>query len=115
MSEHLSHYGITTTGIGTRIRGTRIRGTGIRGTVHATVHATVPVMTLHGHTDKPGHPEGCRLIDPDTAREIAARAPSITRILTHPNTEVVLSMKPDRNQEPKDLRRHLRVQDETCQ
>ena len=101
MSEHLSHYGITTTGIGTGIRG--------------TVQATVPVMTLHGHTDKPGHPEGCRLIDPDTAREIAARAPSITRILTHPNTEVVLSMKPDRNQEPKDLRRHLQMQDETCQ
>ena len=71
-------------------------------------------MMLLGHSDEPGHLEGHGPIDPDTAREIAARAPSFRRILTHPETGVVLSIGRDRYQVPKDLRRYLRVRDETC-
>ncbi|TFD29434.1 HNH endonuclease [Cryobacterium cryoconiti] len=85
-------------------------GKGIRG----TVHVTVPVMTLLGHSEEPGHLEGYGPIDPDTAREIAARAPSFIRILTHPETGVVLSVGRTRYKVPKHLRRYLRVRDETC-
>ena len=85
-------------------------GKGIRG----SVHVTVPVMTLLGHSEEPGHLEGYGPIDPDTAREIAARAPSFIRLLTHPETGVVLSVGRTRYKVPKDLRRYLRVRDETC-
>ncbi|WP_166785420.1 HNH endonuclease signature motif containing protein [Cryobacterium cryoconiti] len=85
-------------------------GKGVRG----TVHVTVPVLTLLGHSEEPGHLEGYGPIDPDTAREIAARAPSFIRILTHPETGVVLSVGRTRYKVPKHLRRYLRVRDETC-
>ncbi|TFD25715.1 DUF222 domain-containing protein, partial [Cryobacterium sp. TMT2-23] len=85
-------------------------GKGIRG----RVHVTVPVLTLMGQSEEPGHLEGYGPIDPDTARRIAARAPSFTRILVHPETGVVLSVGRDRYKVPKDLRRYLEVRDETC-
>ncbi|WP_166785544.1 HNH endonuclease signature motif containing protein, partial [Cryobacterium cryoconiti] len=53
-------------------------------------------------------------IDPDTARQIAAGAPSFTRILVHPETGAVLSVGRDRYKVPKDLKRLLRVRDKTC-
>ena len=92
--------GVTASGVGKGIRG--------------TVHVTVPVLTLLGHSEEPGHLEGYGPIDPDTAREIAARAPSFIRILTHPETGVVLSVGRTRYKVPKHLRRYLRVRDETC-
>ena len=49
-------------------------GRGIR----ATVNVTVPVLTLLGRSDEPGHLEGCGPIDAETARELAAGAPSWT-------------------------------------
>ncbi|HSP52103.1 MAG TPA: DUF222 domain-containing protein [Cryobacterium sp.] len=98
--EDLILDGVTAAGVGKGVRG--------------TVHVTVPVMTLLGHSEEPGHLEGYGPIDPDTAREIAARAPSFIRILTHPETGVVLSVGRTRYKVPKDLRRYLRVRDETC-
>ncbi|TFC83954.1 HNH endonuclease [Cryobacterium cheniae] len=98
--EDLILDGVTASGVGKGIRG--------------TVHVTVPAMTLLGHSEEPGHLEGYGPIDPDTAREIAARAPSFIRILTHPETGVVLSVGRTRYKVPKDLRRYLRVRDETC-
>ena len=92
--------GVTASGVGKGIRG--------------TVHVTVPVMTLLGHSEEPGNLEGYGPIDADTAREIAARAPSFIRILTHPETGVVLSVGRTRYKVPKDLKRYLRVRDETC-
>ncbi|TFC98778.1 HNH endonuclease [Cryobacterium sinapicolor] len=92
--------GVTATGVGKGIRG--------------SVHVTVPVMTLLGHSEEPGHLEGYGPIDPDTAREIAARAPSFIRILTHPETEAVLSVGRTRYKVPKELRQYLQVRDETC-
>ncbi|HSP51793.1 MAG TPA: DUF222 domain-containing protein, partial [Cryobacterium sp.] len=98
--EDLILDGVTASGVGKGVRG--------------TVHVTVPVMTLLGHSEEPGHLEGYGPIDPDTAREIAARAPSFTRLLTHPETGVVLSVGRTRYKVPKALRRSLRVRDETC-
>ncbi|WP_166806242.1 HNH endonuclease [Cryobacterium cheniae] len=92
--------GVTPSGIGKGIR--------------ATVQITVPVMTLLGHSEEPGYLEGYGPIDPDTARDLASRAPSFTRILVHPETGVVLSVGRERYKVPKALRRFLRLRDETC-
>ncbi|TFC59556.1 HNH endonuclease [Cryobacterium sp. TMT2-15-1] len=92
--------GVTPSGIGKGIR--------------ATVQITVPVMTLLGHSEEPGYLEGYGPIDPDTARDLASRAPSFTRILTHPETGIVLSVGRERYKVPKALRRFLRLRDETC-
>jgi Domain of unknown function (DUF222) len=85
-------------------------GTGIR----PRVLVTVPILTLLGRSAEPGALEGYGPIDPDTARRLAGRAPSFTRILTHPETGAVLSVGRDRYAVPKDLRTWLRVRDETC-
>ena len=85
-------------------------GVGIR----PKVLVTVPVLTLLGRSEEPGTLEGYGPIDADTARRIAARAPSFTRILTHPETGAVLSVGRDRYAVPRDLRTWLRVRDETC-
>ena len=61
-------------------------GKGIRG----VVNVTVPVLTLMGVSEEPGFLEGYGPIDPETARRIAAGAPSFTRILVHPETGAVL-------------------------
>ena len=85
-------------------------GRGIR----ATVNVTVPVLSLLGRSDEPGHLEGCGPIDAETARELAAGAPSFTRILVHPETGVMLSVGRNQYRVPKDLRRLLSIRDETC-
>ncbi|MHB1171529.1 MAG: DUF222 domain-containing protein [Lacisediminihabitans sp.] len=77
------------------------------------VLVTVPVLTLLGHSDEPGSLEGYGPIDPDTARELAANAPSFTRLLTHPETGAVLSVGRSRYHVPEDLRIWLRVRDGT--
>lgn len=78
------------------------------------VFVTVPVMTLLGRSDEPAILDGYGPIDPATAMELAAHAPSFTRILTHPETGAVLSIGRDSYAVPKDLRRWLRVRDGTC-
>lgn len=88
-------------------------GQTLRGVV-PTVAVTVPVLTLLGIADEPGHLEGYGPVDPATARELAARAPSFARVLTHPETGVVLSVGRDRYAVPADLKTWLRLRDETC-
>ena len=78
------------------------------------VVVTVPVMTLLGLSDDPGDLAGHGPIDPDTARRLAAQAPSFLRLLTHPETGAVLSVGRDRYTVPADLKAWLRVRDETC-
>ena len=85
----------------------------LRG-IRPTVAVTVPVMTLLGRSDDPGHLEGYGPIDPETACDLAARAPSFTRVLTHPETSVVLSVGRDSYAVPADLKRWLHLRDETC-
>ncbi|KQV04944.1 HNH endonuclease signature motif containing protein [Leifsonia sp. Root112D2] len=82
--------------------------------IRARVLVTVPVLTLLGHSEEPGSLEGYGPIDADTARRLAAHAPSFTRILTHPETGCVLSVGRERYVVPQDLRTWLRVRDETC-
>ncbi len=90
--------------------GTHSIGRGIR----ATVLVTVPVLALLGLETPPATLEGFGPIDAETARELAATAPGFTRILTHPETGAVISVGRDRYSAPADLRRYLRVRDETC-
>ncbi len=85
-------------------------GPGIR----ATVHVTVPVLTLMGLSDEPGELEGCGPIDAETARKLAGTATSFRRILVHPVTGAVLSIDRTRYAVPRDLKVALRVRDETC-
>ncbi|TQO21756.1 uncharacterized protein DUF222 [Paramicrobacterium agarici] len=84
------------------------------GGIRPTVHVTVPVMTLLGHSDEPAQLDGYGPIAPDIARELAARAPSFTRLLTHPETGAVLSVGRDSYAVPADLKRAVRLRDETC-
>ncbi|SOE57953.1 protein of unknown function [Salinibacterium xinjiangense] len=86
----------------------------IGGGIRATVMVTVPVLALLGLDSPPATLEGFGPIDARIARELAATAPGFTRILTHPETGAVLSVGRDRYSPPVDLRRYLRVRDETC-
>jgi hypothetical protein len=78
------------------------------------VAVTVPVMTLLGHDDEPGTLEGYGPIDAETARRLAAHAPSFTRLLTHPVTGVLLDVDRGVYRPPADLKRWLQIIDVTC-
>ncbi|WP_176980688.1 HNH endonuclease signature motif containing protein [Paramicrobacterium humi] len=82
--------------------------------IRPSVHVTVPVMTLIGLSNEPADLEGYGPIDPDTARRLAAQAPSFTRLLTHPETGAVLSVGRDRYAVPADLRKAIEIRDVTC-
>jgi hypothetical protein len=86
---------------------------GARG-IRATVVLTVPVLTLLGHDDEPALLEGHGPIDIETARRLAADAPSFIRVLTDPHTGAVLSVGRRRYAVPADLRTALAVRDGTC-
>ncbi|MEB0268080.1 HNH endonuclease, partial [Cryobacterium sp. 10I5] len=75
----------------------------------AQVNVTVPVLTLLGKSAEPGYLAGYGPIDPETARRLAAGAPSFTRLLTHPETGVVLSMGRDTYKVPAALKKWLEV------
>ncbi|MBG6058440.1 hypothetical protein IWX89_001882 [Cryobacterium sp. MP_M3] len=87
---------------------------GVGAGIRATVNVTVPVLTLMGRSEEPGHLEGYGPIDPDTARRLAGGAAGFTRLLTHPETGIVLSVGRDHYKVPKALKRWLRLRDETC-
>ena len=100
-------------------------GTGFRG-IGATVHITVPALTLldqmpggdgSGATrGPPGYAvlEGNGPIDPKTAARLAGHAPSFTRILTHPETGAALSIGRASYRPPKHLQDWVRTRDKTC-
>ncbi|SEB36423.1 protein of unknown function [Paramicrobacterium humi] len=89
--------------------------TGRTGAIRPTVHVTVPVMTLLGHSEEPAQLDGYGPINPETARRLAAQAPSFTRLLTNPETGAILSVGRDRYAVPADLRKAIEVRDQTCQ
>ena len=74
----------------------------------------MPVLTLLGHTDEPAERDGYGPIDADTARRLAAHAPSFRRILTHPETGAYLSYGRKSYRVPADLAGYLRVRDGGC-
>jgi hypothetical protein len=85
-------------------------GQGIRG----SAMVLVPVLTVMGKSDAPGFLEGYGPIPADAAREIAGTATSWTRLLTHPETGVVLSVGSEQYRVPADMKRVLNVRDGTC-
>lgn len=82
--------------------------------VRVAVAVTVPVLTLLGHDDAPGTLDGHGPIDAETARRLAAAAPSFQRLLTHPVTGALLDIDRGTYRIPADLRRWLQVADVTC-
>ncbi|HEY0118329.1 MAG TPA: HNH endonuclease signature motif containing protein [Cellulomonas sp.] len=82
--------------------------------IRPTVVLTVPALSLLGRSDEPADLEGFGPIDIETARELCALAPSLIRVLTHPETGAVLSVGRDRYRVPADLRTALVIRDETC-
>jgi hypothetical protein len=88
-------------------------GTGAR-VPHVSVAVTVPVLTLLGAGDEPGTLDGYGPIDADTARRLAAHAPSFTRLLTHPVSGALLDIDRTTYRPPADLKRWLEVTDQLC-
>ena len=82
--------------------------------IRPRVLVTVPALTLLGRGTEPAVLEGYGPIDRMTALELAASAPSFTRLLTHPETGAVLSVGRASYAVPADLRTWLRVRDGTC-
>ncbi|MEU2201322.1 DUF222 domain-containing protein [Isoptericola sp. NPDC019482] len=82
--------------------------------IRPQVTVTIPVLTLLGLTDAPAVLDGRVPIDPDTARQLTALAPSLRRILTHPETGTVLSVGRTTYAVPADLKALVRARDTTC-
>jgi hypothetical protein len=87
---------------------------GLQRGIRAQVLVTVPVLTLLRSDDEPASLEGYGPIPAEIARLLAADATGFTRLLTHPETGVVLSVGRDRYTVPAGLRLWLRARDETC-
>jgi len=82
--------------------------------VRPELNVAVPALTLLGKSELPATLDGVTPIDADTARLLASVAPSFTRLLTHPETGVVLSVGRKKYRPPPDLLRYLRLRDGTC-
>jgi hypothetical protein len=82
--------------------------------IRAKVLVTVPVLTLLGRSDEPGDLQGYGPIDPDTARDLAAHAPSFTRLLVHPVSSAILDFDRTTYAVPADLKNVLHVRDGVC-
>ncbi|MFG6476900.1 DUF222 domain-containing protein [Microbacterium sp. P06] len=85
--------------------------------IRATVAATVPVLSLlddaHAQTE-PAVVEGVGPIPIEQARELCGGADGWMRVLTHPETGVVLSVGRDLYRTPEPLRRLVKWRAERC-
>lgn len=84
------------------------------GAVVPRILVTVPVLSLLGLSDEPAELDGHGPIDAETARRLAAHAPSFQRILTHPETGAFLSYGRTSYRVPVDLAGYLAVRDGGC-
>jgi hypothetical protein len=82
--------------------------------IRPQVLVTVPVLTLLGQAETPAHLDGYGPISPDTARDLAVKAPSFARILTDPVTCAILDFDRSKYAVPADLKQVVRLQHETC-
>jgi hypothetical protein len=80
--------------------------------ITAEVAIVIPALTLLGRSDEPATLAGHGPIGLAEAKALAAGVPSMVRILTHPVTQVVLSVDTYRPSEQ--LRRFLRIRDGRC-
>ncbi|WP_291056276.1 HNH endonuclease signature motif containing protein [Herbiconiux sp.] len=87
-------------------------GTGPRLT--PTVIVTVPARTIAGDDTQPGDLHGYGPIDPDTARELSATAPTFLRALTAPDTGQICQVTRRRYRPTAELRTVLTIDDQTC-
>ena len=87
---------------------------GSTGAVQPRINVTVPMLTLLGLDDEPAELEGYGPIDSETARRLSAHAPSMRRILVHPETGVALSYGREHYRAPADLDGFVRVRDGRC-
>ncbi|MFJ6652267.1 DUF222 domain-containing protein [Microbacterium sp. NPDC091313] len=85
--------------------------------IRATVSVTVPVLTLldEDPAAAPAIVEGVGPIPLSRARELCGGSSGWMRVLTHPETGVVLSVGRDRYRPPAELRRLVRWRSERCQ
>lgn len=84
------------------------------GAVRATVHLTIPALTLLGHGEQPATLDELGPIDTETARRIASHVPSIRPILTDPVTGAMLRYGRKTRRVPADLAGWLRIRDGRC-
>jgi len=91
-----------------------LTGEGSTARVGVSVAVTVPVLTLLGRSEEPGTLDGYGPIDAQTARELAALAPSFTRLLVHPVSSAILDVDRTTYRVPADLKKWLAVRDRTC-
>lgn len=82
--------------------------------IRPSVVVTVPALTLLGRSGEAAELEGYGPIDPATARRLTAEAPTLQRLLTHPESGVALSLGRHRYRIPDELRRWLRLRDGGC-
>ena len=80
--------------------------------ITAEVAIVIPALTLLGDSDEPATLAGQGPIGIVEAKLLAAKAPSMVRILTHPASQLVLSVDTYRPSEK--LRRFLRIRDGRC-
>lgn len=95
----------------------RGRGIGRYARFRPTVIVTVPVLAMLGNSDADTEPatlDGIGPIPMDQALLLAANAPSFIRLLTHPETGVVLSVGRERYRPPADLAIYCRLRDGSC-
>ena len=96
-----------------------LTGAGTDYETRAAIHVTVPVLSLtdenvEGNTFAPGFLHGYGPIDAETARRLAAGAPSFHRILTNPIDSAVLDLDRTSYRPPADLKRWLALRDGGC-
>lgn len=85
--------------------------------VRATVAVTVPALSLLDDATAAGAPaevEGIGPIPIDTARRLAGAADGWMRVLTHPETGIVLSVGRERYRPPRSLQRFVRWRSGRC-
>ncbi|MDE0545379.1 HNH endonuclease signature motif containing protein [Microbacterium sp. C7(2022)] len=90
--------------------------------IHAIVHVTVPALTLLADTDEERHAqglepptiEGAGPIPLDRAKQLCGGDAGWTRVLTHPESGMVLSVGRDQYRPPPSLRRLVRWRAERC-
>jgi hypothetical protein len=85
-----------------------------RRSARPRVLVIVPALTLLGRSEEPAILDGYGPIDPQTARELAAEAPSFHRLLSHPVTGAILTLDRTSYRVPADLRRWVQARDSTC-
>ncbi|WP_243728530.1 HNH endonuclease signature motif containing protein [Microbacterium sp. BK668] len=83
-----------------------------RDAITARVQIPLPVLTAIGSGDEPAILAGHGPIDPDTARRLAAGAPTWERVMTSPVTGAVMAV--DTYRPCKAMERFLAVRDERC-